>query len=450
MAGLALGFGLLISMDALIYLLVVIPFCCVLAIGHRPQSTSFPAGLAIGVCYGLAGGYLLARPFLDQVGFTAAVAGVTAVWLAALSMVAYQLARMPRVQAAVPRLLARVPLRWLPEAGAVVAFEAMIVFALRPLMQTVRGHPGLAEASFIASLQRMQGLPVDPARLYSEQTLYWVIWYIGLPTVLLAALGLVLLVRGTLRALITWRDPTRIWRCWGLPLAVLCAGSVVMLWAPSVIPDQPWASLRLVVLAIPALVLFAIWASGGLTRWARDHGARPATAAVAGVACAAAMLVPTVTTTFGVGLTHSGKAGGLRPVLQGLALTTTGAGESGAVSDLCAQLPRDASVLILDNVTAQRFTQTVRGMCGVPTAWMVGQPAADVDGVIRSVLAAGRRPVLLAGTRAGLASFGGAPVRALDLATNQDPHDLTQLPTKPTPVRYQVWLTIPGATSIGA
>ncbi len=74
-------------------------------------------------------------------------------------------------------------------------------------------------------------------------------------------------------------------------------------------------------MAIPGLILGALWAASWLARRARDRGAQPVTAAVAGLFCVAAMLVPTVATTFGVGLSHSGRSGGLRPVAQGLALT---------------------------------------------------------------------------------------------------------------------------------
>src|SRR5262249_22105582 len=76
LAGLSLGFGLLISLGALVYLLAVIPFCCALFVGHRPQARAFPAGCFVGVCYGLLGCYLLDRPFLDSVGETVALAGV--------------------------------------------------------------------------------------------------------------------------------------------------------------------------------------------------------------------------------------------------------------------------------------------------------------------------------------------------------------------------------------
>jgi hypothetical protein len=162
------------------------------------------------------------------------------------------------------------------------------------------------------------------------------------------------------------------------------------------------------------------------------------------------MLVPTVSTTFGLGLTHSGKSGGLTPVAQGLALTRTGAGEVSAVADLCSQLPRNASVVIVDRPTAAALTQVIRGMCGVPVAWTAGRSVAEVDSVISSISAAGRRPLLLAATKGQLAAFGGTPVRVLDLVTTQDPRQLTQLPTAPEQVQYQVWLTAPVAAGVGA
>ena len=447
LAGASLGFGLVVSFDALVYLLPVIPVGCVLVCGRRPQASAFLAGNVLGVCFGLLGCFLLARPFLDTVGHTVALAGVVAVWLIVMCLVAFQLTRVGRVRQFVPRMLARRPLRWLPEAGAVLAAATLAGFVVRPYVQIVHGHPDLAEYDFIASLQRLQGLRVDPTRMYSEQTLYWVIWYIGLPTVLLAAFGLAIVVRRCLRALLTWRDPDGVWRVWALPLAVFCAGSLVVLWAPDIEPDQPWASRRLIVMVIPGLIVCALWAASWLARWARDRGAQPVTAAVAGAFCVAAMLVPTAATTFGVGLSHTGRSGGLTPVAQGLALTRTGAGEVTAVRELCARIPRNASVIIVDWPTASRFSQLIRGMCGVPVGWMAGQPVGAVETVIRSVSAAGRRPLLLASTPGRLTAFGGtAPLRVLDLTTTEDPHELTQLPTAPDRIRYQVWMAA-GAAS---
>jgi len=450
LAGLALGLGLLLSLDSLLYLLPAIPFAALLLIGRRPQGLPFLIGFLAGGAYGVAGMFLLDRPFLDTVGDTAATAGVAAVWLLALSVVAGQLSRLPSVRRVVPRLLARIPLRWLPELGGMLTVAALVWLAIRPYVQTVRGHPSPAMASFIAGLQRAQGLPVDPSRLYSEQTLYWVIWYIGLPTVLLGGVGLAALTRNCLRALLTWRDQDSRWRIWGLPLAIICAGSLVALWQPDIAPDQPWASQRLVVMVLPGLIIAGCWSAAWLSVRARSGGARAATAAVVGLFCTAAMLVPTVATTFGIGISHTGSRGGLQPIAQGLALQRTGAGETPAVSALCAQIPRRAAVVIVSGSVASAFSQAIRGMCGLPVASMAGQPASAVDAVAAAISAAGRKPVLLAADSRRLAGFGGNPVRVLALATTSEPHDLTQLPTAPTRVRFTIWMTIPSPATVGA
>jgi hypothetical protein len=449
LAGLALGLGLVVSLDGLLYLLPVIPFSALLLIGRRPQAIPFTCGAAVGCVYGLAAMFLLDRPFLDTVGGTAAVAAVAAAWLVALAVVAAQLARLPSMRERVPRLLARIPVRWLPEFGGLLTAAALIGFAIRPYVQTVRGHPSPAVASMIASLQRLQGLPVDPDRLYSEQTLYWVIWYIGLPTLLLGAAGLMAVVRNSLRALLTWRDPDSRWRVWGLPLAIICAGSLAVLWQPDISPDQPWASQRLLVVVLPGFILAALWSGSWLAQRARTGGARPVTSVVVGLFCAAAMLVPTAATTFGLGISHSGPAGGLRPVAQGLALQRTGSGQVGAVDALCAQIPRKASVVIVSPATASQFSQVIRGMCGVPVASIAGQGTGPIDAAIAAISSAGRRPVLLGNSERQLASFGGSPVRVLDLSTTTDPQQLTQLPTKPTKIHYGIWMTMPTSGAVG-
>ena len=449
LAGLSLGLGLVLSMETLLYLVAVIPFGCALIMGHRPQATPFLIGIVVSVGYGLLGTFLLDRPYVDMVGRSAALTGVVAVWLIAASVILFYAARAAWVRRVVPRALAGRPLRWLPWVGAFAVLAVLAGLFVRPYVQRLHGHPTLAEYSFIASLQHHQGLPVDPTRTYAEQTLYWLIWYIGLPTVLLGAFGIALVVRRSLEALLTWRDPASVWRMWALPIALICAGTAAVLWAPDIVPDQPWASRRFVVVAVPGLILGALWAASCLGRRARDRGARPVTAVVAGVFCVAAMLVPTVATTFGLGVSHT-TTGGLRLVTQeGVALKRIGAGQSDAVSGLCSRIPGGASVVIVGGRTAAEFAQVVRGMCGVPTAWMSGQPTASVQAVTASIVTAGRRPVLLASSAQQLAAFGGSPEIVLKLTTTGDPHELTQLPTSPRKVTYVIWMKVPPAGSAG-
>ncbi len=284
LSGLALGLGLLVSLDSVIYLLPVIPFAGLLIAARRAGGIAFVIGGVIGVGYGLADGYVLSRPFLDAEAHQLELIGVIAAWLAALTLAAVQLFRLPEARQRAARLATRRPVRWLPGLAGLIAAAALIGLLVRPYVQTVRSPSGVVNFRFIAALQQAQGLPVDPTRTYAEDSLYWVIWYIGLPALLLGVFGLAVLARRCVRALLTWRDPGP-WRNWALPLLITGAGSAAVLWDPGILPDQPWASRRLVVVVLPGLIATAIWASARLSGHARERGARPVTAAVAGLFC---------------------------------------------------------------------------------------------------------------------------------------------------------------------
>jgi hypothetical protein len=390
---------------------------------------------------------------MDSIGPTLEMIALIAVWLTALTIIGVQALRLPRVRAWARRTAGRRPMRWIPEAASVLALAALIGLAARPYFQTVRGHVSQAVFDHIGMLQRAQHLPIDPTRQYAEDTLYWVIWYAGAPAVLLGGFGVALLVRRCLRALLSWQDPVGAGRNWALPLAIIGAGSAAVLWQPEIIPDQPWASRRLVLAVLPGLIICAAWTSAWLAGRARGRGAGAATVIVVGLFCVGALLVPTATTTFGLGLTHSGRAGGLRPTANGMALKQTSSGETGAVSRLCASIGRSSSVVIVDRRIAQQFTQVIRGLCGVPAAWMIGQPAVAVDRVLSGITAAGRHPVLLAARRAQLTALispGASPVKVLDLATTQDPQELTQPPATPRPVHYVIWMSASSSPGVGA
>jgi hypothetical protein len=449
LGGLALGLTVLVDVGSLVYLLAIIPFAGVLVAGRREIAFPFCLGVFVGTGYGIADGYLLSRQFMDSIGLTLELTGLVAVWLMALTITVVQLLRVPRARAFARRMVARRPVRWLPELGSVLALAALIGFAVRPYFQTVRGQASQAVVSYVGLLQQTEHLRLDPARTYAEDSLYWVIWYVGAPAVLLGGFGVALLVRRCLRALLTWRDPAGTWRNWALPLMIICSGSAAVLWHPNIVPDQPWASRRLVPVVIPGMIICATWAAAWLAGRARERGARPVTAALVGLFCVGALAVPTVTTSFGIGLTHSGPSGGLRPATGGMALRQTGSGQLDAVRGLCASIGRSSSVVIVDRVVAHQFTQVIRGMCGVPVAWMIGQSATSVTSVLNGIVAAGRHPVLLAARRSQLTALGGSPVRVLDLKTTQDPHELTQPPTTPWPIRYVVWMSAPRSPGVG-
>jgi hypothetical protein len=280
--------------------------------------------------------------------------------------------------------------------------------------------------------------------------LYWVIWYAGIATVLLGGFAAAILLRRCLRALLTWRDTSGTGLNWALPLAVILGGSAAVLWQPFTVPDQPWASRRLVPVVMPGLILLAVWAAAWLSRRARDRGAGSVTAVLVGALCVAAMALPSVSTSFGFGLTHAGTRGGLRPTAGGLAQHRVGAHQTDAVRGLCSAIGRSSSVVIVDRRVAQVFTQVIRGMCGVPVGWVPqGAPPAVVNAVLAGIVRAGRHPVVLGSKPGQVGAFGGSPMLVMNLATTQYPHELTQPPGAPWHARYMIWLASVGSPNAG-
>ena len=118
LGGLALGLGLLVSLDSLIYLLPLIPFGGLLLVAE----TAGGGPVLPGCCCrgGLRPRRWLraARPFLDALSHNMALIGIIAAWLAALTAATVQLLRVPSARARVAALAARRPARWLPGLAA--------------------------------------------------------------------------------------------------------------------------------------------------------------------------------------------------------------------------------------------------------------------------------------------------------------------------------------------
>jgi hypothetical protein len=448
LAGLALGLTILIRVDALSDILPAVPFLGVLLAARRRQAVPFGAGLLIGVGYGLADGYLKSRPYLDleapSLRPLAAIAGAVVVATA----IGVVITARPRARIAARRLLTTKPARWLPEAAAVLTILIFVAFAVRPLIQKVAGEKDPTSIAYVAELQKLAGLPVDGHQQYYQDSLYWVIWYLGVPAVLLGAFGLALLARKVTRALLEWNDPTAAARAWALPFMMAIWSIVTVLYRPAVAPDQPWASRRLVPFVLPGLILGAIWAATWLKDQAAQLGRTKLTAATAASCCVASLIIPTALTTLDVSVT---KASGV--TVHGMAFRKIGAGELAAVGKLCRAISPPASVVILDSLTADRFAQIIRGMCGVPTA--VLQNPKALNPVIAGIEKVGRRPVLLAQNPRELpapapgSGPGGTPKEVVNLLTTQEAHNLTAPPTRTWLIHYTVWMRIPAVPPLG-
>jgi hypothetical protein len=448
LGGMALGLATLASLSVLPDLIPVIPFTGVLVAARRPQALPFGLGVLAGAGYGVAVSAVVAPAALSAPGFQVRQASLIALAVAVVTVAAVAVTAWPPARARVSRA-ARGALRWhVPDAAGLVA-AVLIAFLIRPSVQTAHWNPGAGTAGYVGALQKLLGLPVEPTRSYAEDSLYWVIWYIGIPALLLGGFGMALLARRCVRALLRWADDDGVAWAWGLPLAIVAWTMVIVLWDPHTVPDQPWASQTLVPVVLPGLILCGIWVAAWLDRRARERGAGRMAVALAAAFFVLAMAVPTVVTTLGISLSRAG-SGHSGPVATGVGVTRTGAGQAAAVQGLCGAMSARMSVVILDRVAASEFAQAIRGMCGVPAAVMAGAPVAQVQSVIRGIAGAAREPVLVATRAAELTPYGATPRPVVALVTTQDAHDLTQPPSTTWPISYRLWMSsqstsVPGA-----
>ncbi|HEV2373233.1 MAG TPA: hypothetical protein VGS19_13795, partial [Streptosporangiaceae bacterium] len=356
LGGLALGLTVLADLGSLVLLLPVIPFLGALIAGRRPQAWPFAGGLVVGVDLGLAAGFVLVMRLMHTTIPSLGLIGIVACGFVAVTAAGVAIGLLSPARRMAARILRARPLRWLPDAGAAAVGVLALLALLRPYIQTVRGPAN----GYIAALQRLEHLPVDPGRLYAEKSFYWLFWYLGVPALLLGLVGLAIITRRCLRALVTWRDPRGVARAWALPAAIFGWGLLVVLWQPDTVPDQPWASRRLVPVALPGLVVLAVWVAARLTARARSQGAGVVVVA-ATVACfVVALGVPPAALTFGIGASHA-KSPAVRLALTGLALKRANRGEFAAVQAMCQNLPARSSVVLLDETAARRFAQAIRG-----------------------------------------------------------------------------------------
>lgn len=477
LGGLALGLTVLASIASLGMILPVFPVLAVLFVARRPEAGPFGAGLVLGTGAGLATGLVLARAYLSTISVPLHLIGLCAFGCCAVTALTLTLA-IPAVRAWVRRVCAfQVPVigfkgeqRYLPSLGGVAQWLALVLpvvvlvgLAERPYLQTVRGQTDPAMIRAVAALQRFAGLPVDGLRQYYESSLHWVLWYLGVPALLLACAGAAALGRRSVEAVLEGR--TRVSaaavhasavQLWGLPFVIVAWSVVTVLWDPSVVPWQPMASHRLVPVVLPGLLLFGLWMSSWLMSRASAFGASRAALAAGGGCFVLALALPPLVTTLNPGLSNSATSATSSDVskltsrvqLRGVGASATYGGSIAAASALCAAIGPSASVLVTDASTAATFTPVIRGLCGQPAALLVPGPsaaasAAALEQAVRSVEQAGRRPVLLGPSRSSVSLPGAVPRQAVSLRTSGDAESLTGAPTGTWPVTYAAWLAAP-------
>lgn len=143
---------------------------------------------------------------------------------------------------------------------AAVLMAAFFVYAglLRPYVE----KPTRSDIYGIEGLQLAAGVAVEPLRSYAELSVSWLVWYLGIPLVVLGLTGLVLEMR---RVLLSPASPG------GTFVTMATVFTILYVYRPSINPDQIWAMRRFLPLVMPALVILALLLATRLTlrlkRW---------------------------------------------------------------------------------------------------------------------------------------------------------------------------------------
>jgi hypothetical protein len=353
------------------------------------------------------------------------------------------------------------------------------------VLPVTRGFSDPYVVRYVAALQRLAKLPVDGHQQYYELSFDSVLWYLGVPAVLLACGGAALLGRRMVRAVTMWGSSASSARLWGLVYLLVAWSVVTVLWDPSVLPGQPDAARRLLPVVLPGLILLAVWASCLLKGRAFDLGARRITAGAVGVCCVLAMVIPAFWSSFApsVSVRHQASSGlSLSVAWRGTAVSQTDRGTAGAADSLCSAIGTHSTVVFVDALTADYFAPMVRNLCGQPAAVIagaggvvgaggigagaqgstvpgsgvsgssgagsLGTGSAEVQQEIALIERTGRQPVLLGATQASVDAYGATARQATSLQTRVDPEVLNGTPAGTWPFSYTVWMSAPSGTSL--
>jgi hypothetical protein len=370
-AGLLLGATVMARLDSLLFMVAigVFVFIAVLTNDGRVRAPrrlttigALVVGAAVGIGLGVADGLQFSPHYIESNSSFLRLLGEGAGALAAVLVVVTLLRPLIRRVAVVLVVAQAIAAGVLPAAFAAAGVYA---FVFRPHLEYATFSPAtdtLADyGRYTAALQLSEGVFVDGTRTYAEQSMLWIGWYLGPVVVGLAILGLAIMLARLLRG--------RMHAGAQLFLLIFLISAGLYFWNPIILPaDQIWVMRRFVPVILPGILVLAGY-SLEMVLGLKLVGARASdlTDRVIGVgrtvlvgAGMAALAVPAALTT------------------APLAMETSQAGMVDLTQRVCAQLPPDASALIMNNDTQAlglTFSSTVRSYCGVDAA--IAPPRVD-------------------------------------------------------------------------
>jgi hypothetical protein len=295
-------------------------------------------------------------------------------------------------------------------AAAAIVLGAAYAALLRPVL----GYATWERTTPIGYLQELAGQPVDEHRTYGEQTMRWLLWYLGPAAVVAGVAGWAGLVARSVRG----RAPA------AAPFLVLFTGMTVLyLWRPSITPDHIWAMRRFLTVSIPGLLLLAGWAVEWLARRRRSasRGGRVATG-LAGVVLAVAVVAGGAAVTVPVAGVNE---------LDGIAA---------GWDRVCDRLGDDAAVLVLQgDFTPWATTQGFRSYCDVPAANGAPTPARTAE-LARSWAVDGRQLVIVGSDANAVERTAGSSSAALvDVGYHRLEPTLMRAPSRLLSDRWELY-----------
>lgn len=242
---------------------------------------------------------------------------------------------------------------WLPLTAVVLVVGGIAGLASRPLWYTSYTSK---QQPLVEIIQKRDGVAVEP-RNFTEQSINWLVWYVGLLAFVLAILGLVILVHKIIKNKKGYEF---------IPfIIVFLATFLVYVIRPSITPDHVWASRRFLPIVFPGIFFLACYTLSIFST--KLSGLVSANKARLILMATAFILV------FPVAFTS-------QPFLTARTYTPLLA----QIHFACNSLPTDPAVLLV-GANAFNLTQSVRTFCDVP-AERIKQP--DIGELARASKAA--------------------------------------------------------------